>query len=198
MIEKLYEQVLLEESIKDWIMQNKNVLKAMAKELTITGLPLVSAASMGIYVSNFLTKNFPNLPEQALDKIAQFISNNPIKKQFVVLFVVLICSLFIGSGFVLGIQSLDPNSFSLNDMNFFDALYFMIITCTTIGYGDIYPTNSYSRIFIVIMLFTLFIIITNQITVFCRHAILRIQGMASQPGQIGAAIRFNASRQIKQ
>ena len=49
----------------------------MAKELTITGLPLVSAASMGIYVSNFLTKNFPNLPEQALDKIAQFISNNP-------------------------------------------------------------------------------------------------------------------------
>jgi hypothetical protein len=76
-IEKLYEQVLLEESIKDWIMQNKNVLKAMAKELTITGLPLVSAASMGIYVSNFLTKNFPNLPEQALDKIALYISNNP-------------------------------------------------------------------------------------------------------------------------
>ena len=77
MIEKLYEQVLLEESIKDWIMQNKNVLKAIAKELTITGLPLVSAASMGIYVSNFLTKNFPSLPEQALDKIALFISNNP-------------------------------------------------------------------------------------------------------------------------
>ena len=77
MIKKLYEEVLLEESIKDWMMQNKNVLKQMAKELTITGLPLVSAASMGIYVSNFLTKNFPNLPEQALDKIALFISNNP-------------------------------------------------------------------------------------------------------------------------
>ena len=41
-------------------------------------------------------------------------------------------------------------------------------------------------------------IITNQITVFCRHAILRIQGMTSQLGQIGAEIRFNASRQIKQ
>ena len=77
MIGKLYEQVLLEESIKDWIMQNKNVLKTMAKELSITGIPLVSAASMGIYVSNFLTKNFSNLPEQALDKIALFISNNP-------------------------------------------------------------------------------------------------------------------------
>lgn len=77
MIEKLYEQVLLEESIKDWMMQNKESLKQLGKELILMGLPLTSAGSMGIYVSNFLTKNFPNLPEQALDKIAQFISNNP-------------------------------------------------------------------------------------------------------------------------
>ena len=77
MIEKLYEQVLLEESIKDWIMQNKGVLKAMAKELTIFGLSITSAFTMAAYVSNFLQKNFPNLPEQTLDKIAQFISNNP-------------------------------------------------------------------------------------------------------------------------
>jgi len=76
-IEKLYEQVLLEESIKDWIMQNKGVLKAMAKELTIFGLPITSAFTMAAYVSNFLQKNFPNLSEQTLDKIAQFISNNP-------------------------------------------------------------------------------------------------------------------------
>lgn len=77
MIEKLYEQVLLEESIKDWMMQNKESLKQLGKELILMGLPLTSAGSMGIYVSNFLTKNFPNLPEQALDKIAQFIANNP-------------------------------------------------------------------------------------------------------------------------
>ena len=77
MIEKLYEQVLLEESIKDWMMQNKESLKQLGKELILMGLPLTSAGSMGIYVSNFLQKNFPNLPEQALDKIAQFILNNP-------------------------------------------------------------------------------------------------------------------------
>jgi hypothetical protein len=76
-IEKLYEEVLLEESIKDWIMQNRQTLKQLGKELVLMGLPLTSAGSMGIYVSQFLEKNFPNLPEQALDKIAQFISNNP-------------------------------------------------------------------------------------------------------------------------
>lgn len=58
-------------------MQNKGVLKAMAKELTIFGLSITSAFTMAAYVSNFLQKNFPNLPEQTLDKIAQFISNNP-------------------------------------------------------------------------------------------------------------------------
>jgi hypothetical protein len=77
MLEKLYEDVLLEESIKDWIMQNKSVLKAMARELTVIGMPLTSAFTMAAYVSNFLQKNFPNLPEQALNKIAQFIADNP-------------------------------------------------------------------------------------------------------------------------
>jgi hypothetical protein len=75
-IEKLYEEVMLEESLKDWMMQNKNILKQLLKELSMMGLLFGSAGSMGIYVSNFLTKNFPNLPEQTLEKIAQFISNN--------------------------------------------------------------------------------------------------------------------------
>jgi len=76
-IEKLYEEVMLEESLKDWIVQNKSILKQLFKELTTIGLPLVSAGTMGIYVSNFLTKNFPNLPEQTLEKIAQLIADNP-------------------------------------------------------------------------------------------------------------------------
>lgn len=63
MIEKLYEEVLEEGTIMDWIKNNKSVLKGMANELGFIGLSLTSAASMGIYVSQFLEKNFPNLPE---------------------------------------------------------------------------------------------------------------------------------------
>lgn len=77
MIEKLYEEVLEEGAIIDWMKNNKNVLKGMANELGFIGVSLTSAASMGVYVSQFLEKNFPNLPEQAVVKIAQFISNNP-------------------------------------------------------------------------------------------------------------------------
>jgi hypothetical protein len=76
-IERLYEEVLEEGAILDWMKDNKEVVKQLLKELSMGGLLLGSAGSMGIYVSNFLTKNFPNLPEQAIEKIVQFISNNP-------------------------------------------------------------------------------------------------------------------------
>jgi len=76
-IEKLYEEVLEEGAILDWMKSNKEVVKQLVKELSMMGLLFGSAGSMGIYVSNFLTKNFPNLPEQMLSKIAQFISDNP-------------------------------------------------------------------------------------------------------------------------
>jgi hypothetical protein len=76
-IEKLYEEVLEEGAIMDWMKNNKDVLKQLLKELSMMGLLFGSAGSMGIYVSSFLTKNFPNLPEQTLSKIAQFISDNP-------------------------------------------------------------------------------------------------------------------------
>jgi hypothetical protein len=79
MIEKLYEEVLEEGAITDWIKdpKNKGTLKDLATQLTVMfGWP-ISAFTMGHYVSDFLTKNFPNLPEQTLSKIAQFISDNP-------------------------------------------------------------------------------------------------------------------------
>jgi len=79
MLEKLYEEVLEEGAIIDWIKnpKNKSTLKTLATQLTIMfGWP-TSAFTMGHYVSEFLEKNFPNLPEQTIAKIAEFINNNP-------------------------------------------------------------------------------------------------------------------------
>ena len=77
MLEQIYEEVLEEGAIIDWMKDNKEDLKQLVKELFTMGMLLTSAGSMGIYVSNFLTKNFPNLPEQTVEKITQFIANNP-------------------------------------------------------------------------------------------------------------------------
>lgn len=34
------------------------------------------------------------------------------------------------------------------DMSFFDIVYFLVITLTTIGYGDVSPSNKYSKLFV--------------------------------------------------
>lgn len=76
-LEHLYEEVLEEGAIMDWMKSNRDVLKQMALEFTVFfGWP-TSALTMGFYVSDFLEKNFPNLPEQTIAKIAQYLSNNP-------------------------------------------------------------------------------------------------------------------------
>lgn len=79
MIEKLYEEVLEEGAILDWFKDKRNrpTLKKLVNELGMMGLFAVSPPIMAIYVNDFLQKNFPNLGSDIINKIAQFISNNP-------------------------------------------------------------------------------------------------------------------------
>jgi hypothetical protein len=77
MLEKLYEEILLEQSLLKLILQDKQGLKKYFNELASIGVILASPPIMASYVVKFLEKNFPNLPEQAIEKIAQFIANNP-------------------------------------------------------------------------------------------------------------------------
>jgi hypothetical protein len=78
-IEKLYEEVLEEGAILDWVKDpaNRKTVKQLGKELTMMGLFMTSPPTMAIYINDFLQKNFPNLGSDIVNKIAQFISNNP-------------------------------------------------------------------------------------------------------------------------
>ncbi len=79
MIERLYEEVLEEGAILDWFKdpENRPTLKQLGKELAMMGMFATSPPTMAIYVNDFLQKNFPNLGSDIVNKIAQFISNNP-------------------------------------------------------------------------------------------------------------------------
>jgi len=89
---------------------------------------------------------------------------DPIKLQFFTIVVILVCVFFIGAGLVLGINDLIDNAFSLKNFNFLDAIYFMIVTFSTLGYGDITPTNVTSRLMIILGLFCLIIIVSDQMS----------------------------------
>ena len=71
MIERLYDEVLQEGAITDLFKdpENRPILKQLATQLTVMfGWPM-SAFAMGQYVSKFLEKNFPHLPEQIIHGI---------------------------------------------------------------------------------------------------------------------------------
>ena len=76
----------------------------------------------------------------------------------------LVCVFFIGAGLVLGINDIVNNAFSVKKFNFFDAIYFMIVTYCTLGYGDIIPTSPFTRVLIILGLFCLIIIVSEQMS----------------------------------
>lgn len=79
MIERLYEEVLEEGAIWNFLKakENRPIVKQIAKELAMMGMFATSPPTMAFYVNDFLQKNFPNLGSDIIDKIARFIANNP-------------------------------------------------------------------------------------------------------------------------
>ena len=88
---------------------------------------------------------------------------NKVKKQIITFIVSLISTIFVSAGIVLILQNNVKNSFSKSDLTFIDAVYFVIVTSSTIGYGDIVPTNTYSRMLVVILLIFLIYFFSEQI-----------------------------------
>jgi len=78
-LERLYEEVLQEGAIWDWFKakENRPVVKQLAKQMAMMGMFATSPPTMAMYVNDFLSKNFPNLGSDIINKIAQFLSNNP-------------------------------------------------------------------------------------------------------------------------
>lgn len=71
MIEKLYEEILFEESLFKLILKNKEALKKYLSELGALGIVLLSPAVMASYVVKFLQDNFPDLPERVIQTVKQ-------------------------------------------------------------------------------------------------------------------------------
>jgi hypothetical protein len=86
-----------------------------------------------------------------------------LKKQLMFLVVSLFATFFIAAGIALFCQELFNNAFT-EEMKFDDSIYFITITVTSIGYGDIFPMTAASRIITCILLLSVFSVFGNQIS----------------------------------
>ena len=70
---------------------------------------------------------------------------------------------FIGAAIVCIIQDITDDSFSIR-LEFLDALYYMIITSASVGYGDVYPQTFLARSAILIVLCCVLLIFADNIS----------------------------------
>ena len=86
-----------------------------------------------------------------------------LKKQLIMLVISLFATLFISAGIITFVEETFHNSMS-EELKFADSFYFIVITATTIGYGDIYPISRDSRIIISFLIVFIFAIFGDQIS----------------------------------
>ena len=85
-----------------------------------------------------------------------------IKWQLLIIVDVFFSLFFIATGIIYGIEQIFPDAFNGENMNFVDCLYFVIVTTTTLGYGDIYPTNPIARMLVILLIISFISLVSYQ------------------------------------
>ena len=74
---------------------------------------------------------------------------------------------FISSSLLISFQDLNGIKihFTFNQkMKFFDAFYFLVVTTTTLGYGDYYPNGIFSRFYMIIIILGFISLVTFELS----------------------------------
>ncbi len=108
--------------------------------------------------------------ERYFEDIHQFVENTKLDKVFSwIAFTVII--------FTFAIYFLDPS------LDLFDSLWYVIVTLTTVGYGDVTPSDPYAKIvsiFLLIMGICVFSILTGAVSSYFSDKILNIDTDAEE------------------
>lgn len=77
--------------------------------------------------------------------------------------------MFMSSGIIMMFEELLPErAFMLSgefvQMNFLRSVYFMIVTMSTLGYGEFYPGHTYVRLWLMVTLLAYVVILSNDLS----------------------------------
>jgi hypothetical protein len=72
------------------------------------------------------------------------------------------------ASYTRGDENHSPSGITCTTVPFFDCFYYIVVTMSTVGYGDIHPTTSYSRIVVILFIITFAVVIPMQLNQLVR------------------------------
>eukprot|EP01028_Stygiella_incarcerata_P012293 TRINITY_DN7481_c0_g1_i1.p1 TRINITY_DN7481_c0_g1~~TRINITY_DN7481_c0_g1_i1.p1 ORF type:complete len:1050 (-),score=218.87 TRINITY_DN7481_c0_g1_i1:1823-4972(-) len=101
-------------------------------------------------------------------------NNDSVRQQVVVLVITLLSLVFCAAGFTQMAENRSMNPNEDGYLSFHNAIYFIVVTVATVGYGDIVMTTVLGRMFIVI-----FILATAMIIPIQSHQLVKLMNLHS-------------------
>jgi hypothetical protein len=72
------------------------------------------------------------------------------------------------ASYARGDENHRPSGITCTTIPFFDCFYYIVVTMSTVGYGDIHPTTSYSRVVVILFIITFAVVIPMQLNQLVR------------------------------
>ncbi|VDK73290.1 unnamed protein product [Litomosoides sigmodontis] len=121
-------------------------------------IPLGRKLYVPIFLNCWLAKYALQAIMHDLNRISTSVGRSALVRQMVILFSTLLCLVFTGTCGIEHLQRSGERRFDL-----FTSFYFVMVTFSTVGYGDWYPDTWMSRLFVIILICIAFAILPKQI-----------------------------------
>ncbi|OZC08664.1 hypothetical protein X798_04345 [Onchocerca flexuosa] len=121
-------------------------------------VPLGRKLYVPIFLNCWLAKSALQAIMHDLNRISTSVGRSALVRQMLILLSTLLCLVFTGTCGIEHLQRAGERRFDL-----FTSFYFVMVTFSTVGYGDWYPDTWMSRLFVVILICIAFAILPKQI-----------------------------------
>ena len=111
-----------------------------------------------------------------VEKLLSFVES-PITRHVYSIVLTIVCIIFLAAGLlhlVENARELWPQDKAYQPLPFFDVVYLIVTTITTVGYGDIAPITTLGRVVIMLMMITALVVVPRQ-----TNKLVTLLGMTS-------------------
>ena len=88
------------------------------------------------------------------------IGDTDVTKQLISMSITMFTLIYVSSGLFRVIENSDRNH--QENLSFHISVYFIVVTLSTVGYGDIYPISELGKVFVIFLIITALVVVPKQ------------------------------------